>query len=88
MLGCLAWPLSLRLRRRCDVAPSGGFVWYARETSWREAFGCLVFRPFVCRLLGHKWQEHEWFEEDVPFTPSEHWRMCDRCERYEDLLSV
>jgi hypothetical protein len=63
-------------------------LFYARETSWREALGLLYWRPLVCRLRGHEWKEHEWYEEDVPFTPSEHWRDCRRCERYEDLLGV
>lgn len=62
------------------------FAFYARETSWREAFALLLWHPFVCLLEGHDWVESKHFEEDVPWTPSEHWRSCARCERYEDLL--
>jgi len=60
-------------------------LFYARESSWREAIGLLLWRPFVCRLRGHKWQEHKWYENEGEFL-SEHWRDCSRCERYEDLF--
>lgn len=64
----------------------GELRFYARETTWRESIGLLLWRPFVCRMRGHFWAYHDHWEDIEPPVMTERWRQCNRCERYEDLM--
>lgn len=44
-----------------------------------------MWNVLVCTVLDHRWHDFEQYNADVLFL-EEHWRECQRCEKYENLM--
>lgn len=87
LLGYGIWPKDSSTRLfpwTRDFIVCHGWRVYFWDILWHSIIRSLWPR-FVCRLRGHEWKEHEWHEWVGYPVLTEHWRDCQRCERYEDL---
>jgi hypothetical protein len=59
-----------------------GFAFMWREVGPWEALR-FYWWAYACRLLGHRWERHTWFESwDKGVGIRMDWWSCRRCEKY------
>lgn len=48
----------------------------------------MFFKGLVCRLKGHRWLEHRWYEDAGYPVHVQTSQTCERCEAWEETWNI